>query len=134
MLKLQQEISSIFDFFDLEEEAKLEKFQETLESAIKFSEKIKDRIANGTEEERKELQAFLNEMQEKIENEKNKVFEKIGVSEEDLQTFLNDQNNFTEEEWNSMQSMKDYLKQTIIPSEEKPKIKRKKSKTKWIQS
>ncbi len=134
MLKLKQEFSNIFDFFDLDEEARADKFQKTLEDTIRFSEKIKDRIANGTEEERKELQSFLNDMQEKIEEEKNNVFKKIGISEEELQGFINDKKNFSEEEWSSMQAMKTYLKETITPDAEKPKVKRKKIKTKWIQS
>jgi len=135
MLKFQKDISKFFDYFDLDPEARAEKFQETLEETVRFSEKIRDKIINGSEEEREELQVFLDELQSKIENEKNKLFEKIGVSEEDLQSFLKDKNNFSEEEWNAMQDMKDYITEETFPESKKPKkIKKGSNKTKWIQS
>ncbi|NGX48553.1 MAG: hypothetical protein K940chlam5_00141 [Candidatus Anoxychlamydiales bacterium] len=135
MLKLKQEFPEIFDFFELDDEARVGKFEEILSQIARFSEKIQDRILNGTEEENGELQDFLKDMQEKVENEKAKVFEKVGVSEEQFKEFLNDKNNFSEEDWASMQEMKGYLKETVMPNVPKiNKIKRKKSKTKWIQS
>ncbi|NGX32385.1 MAG: hypothetical protein K1060chlam4_00428, partial [Candidatus Anoxychlamydiales bacterium] len=125
----------IFDFFELDDEARVEKFEEILSQIARFSEKIQDRILNGTEEDNKDLQDFLKDMQEKVENEKAKVFEKVGVSEEQFKEFLNDKSNFSEEDWASMQEMKGYLKETIMPNVPKiNKIKRKKSRTKWIQS
>ena len=135
MLKLKQEFPEIFDFFELDDEARVEKFEEILSQIARFSEKIQDRILNGTEEDNKDLQDFLKDMQEKVENEKAKVFEKVGVSEEQFKEFLNDKSNFSEEDWASMQEMKGYLKETIMPNVPKiNKIKRKKSRTKWIQS
>ena len=138
MLTLKQEFSSFFDFFDeeskLNEDSKVEKFQENLEKLAMFSEKIKDRVANGSEKEREELQDFLSELQGKIETEKSKLFEKIGVSEEDLKAFLSDKKNFSDEEWSAMQEMKTYLKQNAMPQEVTKKVKRRRSKTKWIQS
>jgi hypothetical protein len=138
MLTLKQEFSSFLDFFDeeskLDENSKVEKFQQNLEKLAMFSEKIKDRVASGSEKEREELQEFLVELQEKIEKEKSKLFEKIGVSEEDLKAFLSDKKNFSDEEWSAMQEMKTYLNQNAMPQEEAIKVKRKRSKTKWIQS
>ncbi|NGX64020.1 MAG: hypothetical protein KR126chlam6_01444, partial [Candidatus Anoxychlamydiales bacterium] len=135
MLTLKQEFSSFFDFFDeeskLNEDSKVEKFQENLEKLAMFSEKIKDRVANGSEKEREELQDFLSELQGKIETEKSKLFEKIGVSEEDLKAFLSDKKNFSDEEWSAMQEMKTYLKQNAMPQEVTKKVKRRRSKTKW---
>jgi len=135
MLKLKQEFPEIFEFFELDDQARIEKFQEILSQIARFSEKIQDRILNGTEEDNRELQDFLKDMQEKVEKEKSKVFEKVGISEEQFKEFLNDKNNFSEEDWASMQEMKSYLKETVMPTLPKTnKIKRKKSKTKWIQS
>jgi len=135
MLKLKKEFTELFSFFDLDDEAKTKRFQEVLEETMRFSEKIKDRIANGSEEEREELKVFLDELQVKIEEEKNKMFQKIGISEDELKEFLNNRENFSDEEWRSMTEVKDYMKQSINPMEKKPKkIKTKKSKTKWIQS
>ncbi|NGX30337.1 MAG: hypothetical protein K940chlam4_01183 [Candidatus Anoxychlamydiales bacterium] len=133
MLKLKQEFPEIFDFFELDDEARVEKFHEILSQIARFSEKIQDRILHGTEEDNRDLQDFLKEMQEKVENEKAKVFEKVGISEDQFKEFLNDKNNFSEEDWAAMQEMKTYLKETTMPVASK-KIKRKKSKTKWIQS
>ena len=135
MLKFKKDISKFFDFFELEPEARAEKFQETLEETVKFSEKIKDKIINGSEEEREELKAFLSELQEKIENEKGKLFEKIGISEGDLQDYLKDKNNFSEEDWHAMEQMKDYISETTFPDSKKTKkVKTSSKKTKWIQS
>lgn len=132
MLKLKEEFFQIFDFLNPgDEEIKFEKFQETLEQTVKFSEKIKDKLINGTKEEKEELEAFLKEMQEKVESEKNKLFQKIGISENDLKAFINNKENFSEEEWNSMQEMKVYVEDTIDPAK---KNKVKKMKTKWLQS
>jgi len=136
MLKLKEEFSDLFGFFDLDEEARAEKFQETINQTVRFSEKVKEKIANGTQEEKEELQDLLEEMQEKIEQEKTQLFEKIGISEEDLSNFLSDKNNFSEEEWRAMQEMKSY----VAENQPQPKVpvkkvkKHKKSKTQWIQS
>lgn len=135
MLKFKKDISKFFDYFDLDPEARAEKFQETLHETVRFSEKIKDQIMNGSEEEREELQVFLDELQEKIEIEKNKLYEKIGISEKDLQAYLKDKNNFSEEEWQAMENMKDYITETTFPETKKPKkIKTGSKKAKWIQS
>jgi len=133
MLNLKEEFSSLFDFFNQNDEIKMEKFKETLEETVRFSEKLKDKLISGTKEEKEELHEFLQEMQTKIEEEKNKMFQKIGVSEEDLKTFLTNKDNFSESEWSAMQEMKNYIQETI----EQPAVKSKKikkSKTKWIQS
>lgn len=135
MLKLKQEFPEIFDFFELDDQERIEKFQEILSQIARFSEKIQDRILNGTKEETDELQEFLREIQDKVQEEKSKLFEKIGISEDDFKDFLNDKNNFSEEDWSSMQEMKGYLKDNVIPTAQKSKkVKKHKSKTKWIQS
>lgn len=135
MLKLKDEFSELFDVFNQDEDVKFEKFKDTLEETVKFSEKLKDTFLNGTEEEKQELQEFLEDMQSKIENEKNKLFQKMGISEEELKAFVTNKDNFSETEWNAMQEMKNYLQEVIDPSEKEPKrVKKHRSKTKWIQS
>ena len=132
MLELKDEFLDLFDFFNQDEEIKIEKFKETLERTVEFSEKVKDVFINGTKEEKEQLQEFLSQMQEKIETQKNKMFEKMGVSEEELKEFITNQENFSESEWSSMQGVKDYVQETV--GEDKPQVRRKKSKTAWIQS
>lgn len=133
MAKLKEDLSKFFDYFNLEPEARVEKFQEALQETVRFSEKIKDKIINGSEEEREELQEFLLEFQGQIEEEKNKLFEKIGISEEDLQKYLLDKNNFSEEEWQSMENVKDHITDTVFPEAKKTKKVKTRSKN-WIQS
>lgn len=133
MLKLKEEFSGLFEFFKNADSIKMEDMKETLEETIRFSEKLKDRLINGTKEEKEELHEFLQEMQAKIEEEKNKLFQKIGVSEEDLKAFISNKENFSEEEWGAMQDMKHYVQETIEPEKNKPK-KINRSKTQWIQS
>lgn len=133
MLKFKEEFSEIVEFFNTGEEINLGKFKAALEEAIKFSEKLKDKIIHGTQEEKEELKDFLQEMQTKIEDEKNKLFQKIGISEEELKAYIGNKDNFSETEWSAMQEMKSYIKENVesITNEHK---KAKKTKAKWLQS
>jgi hypothetical protein len=135
MSKLKEDFSEIFDFFNMDENERIEKFEKVLTKIASFADKVQDKIQNGSKEENEELQKTLKEIQEKVEEEKVKLFQKIGISEDDLKTFLMDKNNFSQEEWQSMQEIKDYLKINMGEKpENKEKVKVKKSKTQWIQS
>jgi len=135
MLKLKQEFSELFEFFNVGEQPTMKNFEAMLEKAFKFSQKLQDKLLNGTEEEKKELQEFMQEMQKKVEAEKEKLFEKIGITENDIKDFLSSKENFSDAEWNAIQEVKKTTqKEDSTEKEKASKINKFKSKTKWIQS
>ncbi|NGX56152.1 MAG: hypothetical protein K1060chlam5_00387 [Candidatus Anoxychlamydiales bacterium] len=137
MVKLKENIPDITGLLNIEDsDEKMEKFSETLEDVLKFSDNLQHKIVNGSEEDRKEIEKYLEKMKEKVEEEKNKLFKMIGISEEELMEFINNKENFSEEEWRSMQEVKDLVKDAMKdPSKEnKPRPKSKRVKANWIQS
>ncbi len=138
MVKLKEELPNFLDFFDQEDDVKVEKFEEAINEAMKFSEIMQDKAANGSEEEKKQIQEYLDDMRAKLEEEKNKLFEKIGISQEELKAFIENKDNFTEEEWQSMQQVKQYVKDqaedALKVNNNTVKPKRRKAKANWIQS
>jgi Asp-tRNA(Asn)/Glu-tRNA(Gln) amidotransferase C subunit len=135
-MKLKEEIPDISKLINLsDEDNKIEKFSESLEDVLKFADNIQNKILNGSEEDRQEIEKYLENVKTQVEKEKNKLFEMIGVSEDELQEFINNKENFSEEEWNAMQEVKSLVKDALGEKEKinKPTL-RKRKKAAWIQS
>ncbi|MCH9631174.1 MAG: hypothetical protein S4CHLAM37_11930 [Chlamydiia bacterium] len=106
---MDNEFDKIMEFFSLNPEDKAVKLEDIFEDSIEFFNKFQYVLENGTEEEKAEILGKVMELQEKLQEETEKMCTDSGLSEEELKEFANDKENFTEEEWETIAQAKSKL-------------------------
>jgi hypothetical protein len=135
---LREEFVEILSFFNLEASEKKERFAEMLAKSLEFSEKMRDKLVNGTTEEKNEVEEILAEMKEHISLETNKICDAVGVSAEELPAYLSNPSNFSSDEWTTVRDTLQEAEMAGVPiarpSPAKKVKKIKSTKMNWIQS
>lgn len=133
---MHDEFRKIMSFFSLDPEQKAGQLDSVFKSSIDFFDKFKDTLENGTPEEKNEIMKEVMQLQEKLQEETEKMCEQTGLSEEQLKEYAQSKDNFSDEEWESIQAAKSKLEQQaeelseILPAKKKEGSSEKKGKPK----
>jgi hypothetical protein len=113
---------------------------------LAFFEHLREQMAKGSIEEKKDAIAMMTEMYAKMAQETRKICERSGMSEEQLLNFAENPANFSAEQWLKIQESRDKIYRAgqdlakviqeqgttkTLPSEEKSK---KPKKSDWLRS
>jgi hypothetical protein len=106
-------IAKIEGFFNDPSSLSMEEMEQFVHETLKFFDKLRNVMVNGTEEEKKEALKEAQEMQEKLQGFAQKAYEKTGMKPEDIAKFLSqgnvpktDMNHFQ----NAQREIEDYQK------------------------
>lgn len=144
---MHEEFKKIMAFFSLEPDQKVGELESVFKHSIEFFDKFKYVLENGTPEEKNEIMNEVMQLQQKLQQETEKMCSETGLSEEQLKEYAQTKDNFSDEEWESIQSAKAKLEQqaedlsSVLPTARKKEPAEKKSKTsstskkkKWVKS
>lgn len=150
---LKDEFDRLMKLFHEASDAKASNLEEVFSQSLVFFEHLKDQIANGSNEDKREALRMMSEMYAQMMAESKRISERSGMTEEQLMAFAENPGNFTPEQWNAIQASKEKivhagqdLAKTIEkidkkevakapPHEKKPHPKDKKSKkSDWMRS
>lgn len=143
---MHDELRKIMSFFSLDPKEKSEHLEEVFQDSIEFFEKFKDVLEKGTPEEKEKMLGEVMMLQEKLQQETQRMCEETGLSESELKDYAQNKENFSDEEWKSIQSARHKLenqaeeissampeKKQKEPSKEK-KAPSSSKKSKWMKS
>lgn len=140
------EFNRIMEFFKLSPQDKERRLKEVFEDSIKYFEHFKQIMIEGSPEEKQEAVEHVMTMKKKIEEEANKIKQKTGLSEEELAKLSNDPKNFSADQWETIQSAKKQLEDSVLefkeqvereqkqPTQKKEGDKKHKKPKNWISS
>ena len=143
---MHDELRKIMSFFSLDPKEKSEHLEEVFQDSIEFFEKFKDVLEKGTPEEKEKMLGEVMMLQEKLQQETQRMCEETGLSEGELKEYAQNKENFSDEEWKSIQSARHKLENqaeeisSAMPGKkEKEPAKEKKTttaskKSKWMKS
>lgn len=144
---MHDEFRKIMSFFSLDADQKAEELDGVFKSSIEFFDKFKYVLENGTPEEKNEIMNEVMQLQEKLQQETEKMCSETGLSEDQLKEYAQSKDNFSDEEWESIQSAKSKLEQqaeelaSVLPAPKKKASSEKKGKPpgapkkkKWVKS
>lgn len=143
---IKDEFNRLIKLFQDAAEGKVVNLEEVFARSLAFFEHLKEQIAQGSEEEKKEAIAMMAEMYAKVMEDTKKISERSGMSEEQLLAFAENPANFSPEQWQKIQESRDQiykagqnLAKTIqsqgAPLSQKEEKKGKKSKkSQWMRS
>ncbi len=146
---LKDEFIRVMQLFHDAAEGEKINLEEVFQQSFQLFEHIKDQIATGTPDEKREALRMMSEMYTQMIKDSKRIAESSGMTEEQLLSFADNPSNFTPEQWNAMQSSKERiraageelsasLEKTGIekkpaPQGKKPKDKKTK-KSEWMRS
>lgn len=122
---MNDEFRKIMSFFSLDQSEKAEHLDEVFENSVNFFERFKEILESGTPEEKEAIMNQVVELQKKLQQETERMCHETGLSESELKDFAQDKENFSEEEWNSIQSARKKLEKQadalseILPAKKK---------------
>ena len=144
---MHEEFRKIMAFFSLDPDQKIGELDNVFKNSIEFFDKFKHILENGTPEEKNEIMNEIMQLQEKLQQETEKMCSETGLSEEQLKEYAQNQDNFSNDEWESIQGAKKKLERQaeelsdILPTKKKAPAKDKKPKSstgakkkKWMKS
>lgn len=142
---MHEEFKKIMSFFSLDQEKKAEHLDEVFSNSIDFFEKFKHILESGTPEEKQQIMNEVMQLQEKLQQETEKMCHDTGLSESELRSFAQNRANFSEEEWASIQQAKGKLEKQaealaeVLPHKKGEESQEKKGapkpkKSKWMKS
>jgi hypothetical protein len=144
---IKDEFNRLIKLFHEAAEGKIINLEEVFGQCLAFFERLREQIAKGSIEEKKEAIAAMAEMYTKMMEETKKISEQSGMSEEQLLSFAENPANFSPEQWQKIQESRDKiykagqnLAKTIqehgaAPQPQKEEKKGKKSKkSQWMRS
>ena len=144
---MHDEFRKIMSFFSLSPDQKADELDGVFKSSIEFFDKFKYILENGTPEEKNEIMNEVMQLQEKLQQETEKMCSETGLSEEQLKEYAQSKDNFSDEEWESIQAAKTKLESQAEelsavlpaakkkePSERKGKAPGAPKKKKWVKS
>jgi hypothetical protein len=148
--RMHEEFKKIMAFFSLDPEQKAGELEDVFKNSIEFFDKFKYILENGTPEEKNEIMNEVMQLQQKLQQETEKMCSETGLSEDQLKEYAQSKDNFSDEEWESIQSAKKKLEEqaeelsSVLPTGKKSSADKsadKKGKTttspkkkKWVKS
>jgi hypothetical protein len=106
---MSDEFRKIMAFFSMDPEKKAHELERVFENSIEFFEHFKEVLQNGTPEQKQEVLNQVMQLQDKLQQETQRMCEETGYSEAQLKDFAENKENFSEEEWESIQAAKKKL-------------------------
>lgn len=103
---MHEEFKRIMAFFSMNSDDKPGRLEDVFHDSIEFFEKFKDILQHGTPEEKAEIMKEMTELQQKLQEETERMCHDTGLSEEQLRNFAQNRDNFSDEEWHSIQQAK----------------------------
>jgi hypothetical protein len=146
---IKDEFNRLTKLFHEAAEGKTINLEEVFSQSLAFFEHLREQIAKGSDEERREAIAMMAEMYTRMMEDTKKICERSGMSEEQLLSFAENPSNFSPEQWQKIQESRDKiykagqnLARTIQdkgagskPQKEEQKEKSKKpKKSQWMRS
>jgi hypothetical protein len=89
--------------------SKPEDLKEMLQHALTFFTRLKQVLAQGSEEDKKQVQTLMNGMQTALHQNLKRICERVGMNEEQLFKFCENPNNFNSGQWATMAEAKQKL-------------------------
>lgn len=106
---LKDEYQQLMTLFHEAAEGKALNLEEVFSRSLEFFEHLKEQIASGSAEDKKEAMRIMSEMYGQMIAESKRISERSGMTEEQLVAFAENPANFTSEQWNAIQSSKDKI-------------------------
>lgn len=145
---MHEEFKKIMAFFSLEPDQKVNELDDVFKNSIEFFDKFKHILETGTPEEKAEIMNEIMQLQEKLQQETEKMCSATGLTEGQLKAYAQNQDNFSNEEWASIQEAKQQLERQaeelaeVLPIKRKPSSGQEKKskgapgvkKKKWVKS
>lgn len=146
---LKDEFIRVMQLFHDAAEGEKVNLEEVFQQSFQLFEHIKDQLARGTPDEKREALRMMSEMYTQMIKDSKRIAESSGMTEEQLLAFADNPSNFTPEQWNAMQASKERirsageelsasLEKTEIekkpPSQGKKHPEKKTKKSEWLRS
>jgi hypothetical protein len=147
---LKDEFSQLMKLFHEASDTKVVNLEEVFAKSLEFFEHLREQIAKGSPEDKKEALQMMSEMYSQLILESKHISDVAGMTEEQLVSFAENPANFTPEQWKSIQMSKERIadagsdlakaieslhKTDLPPSGEKKPPKDKKTKrSEWMKS
>jgi len=106
---LKDDFKRLMDLFVQSAEGKQVDLQQVFSESLEFFEGLKDILATGSPEDKKEAITLMGEMYSKMMSEVKGICEKTGMTEEQLVSYAENPANFSSEQWNAIKSSKDQI-------------------------
>ncbi len=106
---IKDEFNRLTKLFHEAAEGKQINLEEVFSESLAFFEHLKEQIAKGSIEEKKEAMAMMAEMYTKMMEDTKKICEQSGMSEEQLISFAENPSNFSPEQWQTIQESRDKI-------------------------
>ncbi|HRW57997.1 MAG TPA: hypothetical protein P5048_00065 [Chlamydiales bacterium] len=129
-MSLKDELPDIMHYLDLDSEEQMNQFQDAMQEVMKFTQIIQDKLQNGSDEDKEEVQEVLEDVKGKISKQMESLYEDLGITEDEVQNFVSNPDNFKPQDWNAMAEMQNSLDKVKKTSSKKIN----KQKTDWIRS
>ncbi len=83
--------------------------EDILKEAVVFFETLRQEFPKASKDEREEMVQMMNHLHIKLQEVSKKTAERAGMSEEDISAYAENPSNFTQEQWEAVQSSKRQL-------------------------
>ena len=103
---LQDEFNRLMEIFHSGAEGRQVNLQELFAQSLAFFEHLKGEMQTAGPEDKQEILRMMAEMYKQIMEEKKKICDKSGLSEEQLLAFADNPSNFSKEQWDALQQSK----------------------------
>lgn len=94
------------EFFNSPEGLSMPRIESFVHESLKFLDQLKEKLENGTEEEKQKAMKSAQELQKKMMEQAEKALKASGLSQKDLEKFLTQPANFSSEEWDVLNRAK----------------------------
>lgn len=121
---MSRSFDRLIDFFSMEQREKEKKVEEIFEETLEFFKYFKHIQAEGSDEEKKNVQEKLASLQEKFKSEAEKTLSDIKLTENQVKEITSKEKNFSSEQWAFLKNVENVFntqKQALV--KEKAKIK-----------
>lgn len=110
-----EKFKKLIDSIEGNQNPNVEKF---VHDALMLLTQIKDKLSQGTEQEKKEMLEVSKQLQKLLEEKAKAAFRSTGMSPDQLEKYLAKRENFTEEQWEAFQKaqkeMDEYQKNLLM--------------------
>lgn len=107
---LQDEFDRLMELFQAAADGKSVNLEQVFRQSIGFFERLKEKMAKGTPEEKLQAIHLMTQMYQKMQGETGKIAKHSGMSEEQLMEYAKNPSNFTPEQWDNLQASQSQLK------------------------
>lgn len=96
-------------YLALPEDKRTEKIMEMFGLSVVLLEEYKDALSKGDEQDIIDKSMKMKAMQEALDHEVSRIYEKTGMTPAELDTYIGDKKNYTDEEWEQLQNVSDKI-------------------------